>query len=62
MFHGRSKHIDIRNHLIRECVEKGEIIVKHVSIDKQRVDKALITVKFEKTRQLLVVGNVNRQV
>lgn len=23
VFHGRSKHIDIRYHFIRECVEKG---------------------------------------
>ncbi|GJV69782.1 zinc finger, CCHC-type containing protein [Tanacetum coccineum] len=31
VFHGRSKHIDIRYHFIRECVENGHINVKHVS-------------------------------
>ncbi|XP_074352035.1 secreted RxLR effector protein 161-like [Apium graveolens] len=31
VFHDRSKHINIRCHFIRECVKKGEIIVKHVS-------------------------------
>lgn len=58
VFHGRSKHIDIRYHFIRECVEKGEIIVKHVRTDEQRADlltKALSTVKFERMRKLLGV-------
>nr|GEX43537.1 ribonuclease H-like domain, reverse transcriptase, RNA-dependent DNA polymerase [Tanacetum cinerariifolium] len=31
VFHGRSKHIDIRYHFIRECVEDGHINVEHVS-------------------------------
>ena len=51
MFYGRSKNIDILFHLIRECVECGDIIVKHVSGEKQRADglaKALATIKFEK--------------
>lgn len=58
VFHGRSKHIDIRYHFIRECIENGEIIVKHVRTDEQSADsltKALTTVKFEKMRQLLGV-------
>ncbi|GKD90013.1 hypothetical protein Tco_1365520 [Tanacetum coccineum] len=29
VFHGRSKHIDIRYHFIRECVEKNQIEVAH---------------------------------
>lgn len=58
MFHGRSKHIDVRFHFIRECVERGEVIVKHVSSLEQRADgmtKALATIKFEKMRNLLGV-------
>lgn len=58
VFHGRSKHIDIRFHFIRECVEKGDIIVKHISSEEQRTDcltKALTTVKFERMRELLGV-------
>ena len=53
VFHGRSKHIDIRYHFIRECVENGNIVVKHVSTDLQRADvltKALPTARFEKMR------------
>ncbi|XP_074361065.1 secreted RxLR effector protein 161-like [Apium graveolens] len=29
-FHGMSKHIDIRFHFIRECIENGDIVVKHI--------------------------------
>ncbi|KAL8132354.1 hypothetical protein AgCh_008012 [Apium graveolens] len=58
VFHGRSKHIDICYHFIREWVEKGEIVIKHISSDEQRADaltKALTTVKFERMRKLLGV-------
>ncbi|XP_074356783.1 secreted RxLR effector protein 161-like [Apium graveolens] len=55
-FHGRSKHIDIRYHFIREFVERGEIELKHVSTNEQKADvltKALGAVKFESMRDLL---------
>lgn len=48
VFHGRSKHIDIRYHFIRECVERGDIIIKHVRREEQRADiltNAMSTVK-----------------
>lgn len=63
VFHGRSKHIDIRYHFIRECVERGEIIIKHVRTEEQRADvltKALSIVKFERMRRLLGVNNLNK--
>ena len=36
----RSKHFDIVFHFSRECIERGEITVKHVRIDlgEQRAD------------------------
>ncbi|GKG10846.1 hypothetical protein Tco_0342246, partial [Tanacetum coccineum] len=37
-FHGRSKHIDIRYHFIRECVENGEITVG--KIEARRDEKS----------------------
>ncbi|XP_074362843.1 secreted RxLR effector protein 161-like [Apium graveolens] len=58
VFHGRSKHIDIRIHFIRECVENGDIVVEHVRSEEQRADcltKALNAVKFEQMRELLGV-------
>lgn len=65
MFHGRSKHIDIRFHFIRECVERGEVVLKHVCSNDQRADiltKGLATIKFENMRKLLGVKNLSRQV
>lgn len=56
VFHRRSKHIDIRFHFIRECVERGDIIIKYVKSEQQKADvltKALCAVKFEQMRKLL---------
>ena len=56
VFHGRSKHINIRFHFIRECVEQGKIIVEHVNSKDQRADlftKALVLVKFIEMRSKL---------
>ncbi|XP_074336197.1 secreted RxLR effector protein 161-like [Apium graveolens] len=61
VFHRRSKHIDIRYHFIRECVEQGLIIVKHVKTSEKRADiltKMLSAVKFKKMRKLLGVKEV----
>nr|GEX91755.1 zinc finger, CCHC-type [Tanacetum cinerariifolium] len=63
VFHGRSKHIDIRYHFIRECVENGHINVEHVSGELQRADiltKALSRLKFVTMRQMLGVQDLGR--
>lgn len=63
VFHGRSKHIDIRYHFIRECIERGEIVIKHISTEFQKADaltKALVTVKFERMRALLGVQDLHK--
>ncbi|XP_076892904.1 secreted RxLR effector protein 161-like [Bidens hawaiensis] len=38
VFHGRSKNINTRYHFIRECIEREQIKVEHVSGDLQRED------------------------
>jgi len=49
VFHGRSKHIEIKFHFIRECVERGQIVVKRVGTLEQKADaltKPLAAVKL----------------
>jgi len=56
VFHGRSKHIDIKYHFIRQCVERGQITVKRVSTDEQKANaltKALPVAKLVVMRHLL---------
>jgi hypothetical protein len=36
--HSRTKHIDIRHHFLRENETKGDIVLSHVSTDKQLAD------------------------
>ncbi|GJS21486.1 zinc finger, CCHC-type containing protein [Tanacetum coccineum] len=63
VFHGRSKHIDICYHFIRECVENGHINVEHISGELQRADiltKALPRLKFVTMRQMLGVQDLGR--
>ncbi|KAD4586296.1 hypothetical protein E3N88_23897 [Mikania micrantha] len=58
VFHGRSKHIDTKYHFIRECVERNQICVKHVSGELQKADimtKALPRYKFESMRKMIGV-------
>ncbi|KAL8117722.1 hypothetical protein AgCh_015555 [Apium graveolens] len=61
VFHGRSKHIDLRYHFIRDSVEQGLIVIKNVGTSEQRADiltKALAAVKFKRMRDLLGVRNL----
>src|SRR4051794_38344766 len=37
-FHGRSKHIDIRHHFIRECVASNEVTVRHCTSEVNTAD------------------------
>jgi hypothetical protein len=49
VFHGRSKHIEIKYHFIRERVEASQIKVKRVSTLEQKADsltKPLAAVKL----------------
>nr|GEW15909.1 zinc finger, CCHC-type [Tanacetum cinerariifolium] len=63
VFHGRSKHIDIRYHFIRECIENGHITMEHISGELQRADiltKALPRLKFVTMRKMLGVQDLGR--
>lgn len=61
VLHGRSKHIDVRFHFIRECIERGELVIKYVGTQAQRADiltKALGRVKFEEMKTLIGVEDL----
>jgi hypothetical protein len=50
VFHDRSKHIEVRFHFIRECIEAGKINVDYVSTDEQLAD--ILTKPLGRTRFL----------
>lgn len=62
MFHGRSKHIEIRFHLISECFENGDIKVMHVTSKEQEAyifTKSMANNKFEEMFNLLGVKHIS---
>lgn len=64
VFHGRSKHIHVRYHFIRECMERGEITLRHINSECQKADiltKTMTPQKFEKMRRLLGIENLSGQ-
>ena len=57
----RTKHIDIREHFIRECVDEGRIELKRVESDKNSSDimtKNLPVRKFEIEGSKILEGNI----
>ncbi|GJQ99116.1 zinc finger, CCHC-type containing protein [Tanacetum coccineum] len=61
VFHGRSKHIDLRYHFIRECVERGDVVIKHVCSKEQKADiltKPLPRIQFIEMRKMMGVKNI----
>ena len=60
-FHGRSKHIDIRYHFIRDESKKGTIEVKYCKTEDMVADmltKALYRLKFENFRDMAGVRDI----
>ncbi|KAJ1262218.1 hypothetical protein BS78_09G090000 [Paspalum vaginatum] len=56
VFHNRSKHIDIKFHFIRDCVERKLVILEQVGTDQQLADvftKPLGKNSFEKMKTLV---------
>lgn len=62
--HGRTKHIRVKYHAIREAVKIGDIFLKHCRTDDQLADvltKSLGKDKFELFRERLRVLQVKPQ-
>jgi hypothetical protein len=64
IFHKRSKHIRIKYHFIRSCLEEGSVNASHISTEDQLADiltKSLGRVKFHELRaQIGLVHNTSR--
>ncbi len=59
-FHGRTKHVDIRYHFIRDKVESKEILLKYCPTKNMVADvltKALRRNSFERFRTMLCMSN-----
>ena len=59
--HNRSKHIDIKFHYIRDCMDAGKVQIDHVGTKDQLADlltKALGRVQFIELRQRLGVAKI----
>jgi hypothetical protein len=48
VFHGGAKHIKVRYHFLRDHVEKGDIVMKYIDIERQLAD--LFTEPLDATR------------
>eukprot|EP00253_Pinus_taeda_P021366 PITA_21366 len=60
VFHDRSKHIDIRYHHIRDCVQRRIMLLSYIPTKDQDVDiltKALTKSKFEYHKGRIVVAD-----
>ena len=59
--HGRTKHIDVRFHFIRKCVEEGKVVLRYIRTEEQVADfftKSLRISKFCEFRAKIGLGNV----
>ena len=64
VFHDRSKHIELRYHFIRECVEEGRIYIDYICTNDQLADvltKALGRLKFLELRGRIGMTEIIRQ-
>lgn len=61
IFQNRTKHVDIRHHFVRECVEKGEVEIQYISTEDMPADvltKALSFPKHAKCIEKLGVSDI----
>lgn len=63
VFHGKSKHIDVKFHFLRELVNNGVIKLSYCASENQTVDimtKSLKLEQFEKLRGMLGVTDITK--
>ena len=63
VFHGRSKHIRIKYHFIRDCLEEGSIKADHIATTDQLADiltKSLGKTKFQEMRKKIGLKQITQ--
>jgi hypothetical protein len=63
VFHERTKHIDLRFHFIRECVEDGKVAVEHIGTTNQLADiltKSLGRTQFQDLRARIGIIDITK--
>ena len=61
VFHERSKHIRIKYHFIRDCLEDGSIKASHIATTDQLADiliKSLGKLKFQEMRESIGLQHI----
>ena len=61
VFHDRSKHIDVRYHYIRECIEENRVMLESIGTVEELADilmKALGRVRFCELRSKIGIINI----
>ena len=64
VLHDRSKHIDIKFHFLRGCVDGGQIVIEYVETGRQLADiltKSLGRLRFIKLRKMIGMDEVKAQ-
>ena len=57
VLHDRSKHIDVKFHFLRDCIDGGQIVIEFVKTSRQLVDvltKSLKRLRLTKLKEMLI--------
>jgi hypothetical protein len=65
VLHDQSKHIDIKFHFLRDCVDGGQLVIEFVETGRQLADiltKSLGRLRFMELRMMIGMDEVKTQV
>ena len=61
VLHDRSKHIDIKFHFLRDCIDGGQIVIEFIETGRQLADiltKSLGRMRFMELRKMIGMDEV----
>jgi hypothetical protein len=61
VLHDRSKHIDVKFHFLRDCVDGGHLVIEFVDSGRQLADnltKSLGRLRFSELRKMIGMDEV----